>query len=78
MGSILVKMTPTTGLLGRLLHAGPHQLSNFYNKLTFPNCFTSINRYRGKIRIFHLSRERISGTVCKEKFIKEKNKGFGL
>lgn len=78
MGSILVKMTPTTGLLGRLLHAGPHQLSNFYNKLTFPNCFTSINRYRGKIRIFHLSRERISGTVCEEKFIKEKNKGFGL
>lgn len=67
------------GLLGRLLHVGPHQLSNFYNKLTtFPNCFTFFNRYSGKIRIVHHSRERISGTVCEEMFIKEKNKGFGL
>lgn len=67
------------GLLGRLLHVGPHQLSNFYNKLTtFPNCFTFFNRYSGKIRIVHHSRERISGTVCEEMFIKEKIKDLAF
>lgn len=43
------------GLLGSLLHAGLHQLTNFHNKLTaFPNCFTSINRAKGKIRTLHV------------------------
>ena len=60
------------GLLGSLSHFGLHQLFHFHNKLSaFPNCFTSINRSRGKIRTFHLLRERISGTACKKVLTKK-------
>lgn len=60
------------GLLGSLPHFRLRQLFHFYNKLSaFPNCFTSINRSRGKIRTFRLLRETISGTACKKMLTKK-------